>query len=195
MRPSFIQLTVITLTVWQTATAFAAEDKSIVREIDIREKPDNDNLAIAFCARGPLSVKDRSLFGHAFIALYVDDAAREVCTAKALGFFPKLDAVSDQIESYFRFVPAKLSDDIVKNRGKTGGECVVLVRVDKTQYARAKLVIELWGDQPYSRYKLRERDCVTLAQKVADTLGLKVPDRGKLDLPVEYIRKIASENP
>jgi len=147
----------------------------IVRTVDLRtgKEKQKDALYVIFCARSGAP-------GHAFVVLGKDDEAKQLCSVEAFGLYPKnaLAALT------FGTVPGEIANEAV--RKGTNSTCRLIVKVDAKQYAAAEAVRKQWTAK--NDYKLLNRDCVTFTAAVADSLGLKTPDRAKAILPQTFIQ-------
>jgi hypothetical protein len=158
-------------------TAAGAEPKVIDRRAD-RKGP--AQYSLVFMTRSELP-------GHAFVAFSEDRNSNGVglCLVRAFGFYP-----GPGHKGVVGPVPGAIVDEAARN-GLSRGEAQLIVRVDRVDYRKAEDIRRRWVDRTY---QLTESDCITFSGEVAAAIGLKVPDRERTILPVDYVRRLAAAN-
>ena len=154
-----------------SSVCFGAEPKSI----DLRKQRDEATVhSIVFLARAGLP-------GHAFVAFGSDSKEDLACLSRAFGFYP------DGGKGVVGPVPGQIVDE----SRKAPGETLLILKVDRKDFEKAEAIRAAWTRK---RYKLRTSDCNTYVIETAKALGLKVPDRGATDLPIDWVRKLTEAN-
>jgi hypothetical protein len=170
---------------------FGPESPPINKTIRLHQgsRPAEDCSILFFARKG--RAKDRSLFGHAWVAWYKNDAQNRACVQRGFGFFPENDSLPEAVKSKFVEVPGVIADDPGRQK-PASGECRLIVQVNEVQYATAELVMKSW--KKGADYRLGKQDCVTFASEIAKALRLKLPDRAGFLYPEDFIIELARLN-
>ena len=181
-------MSIISLSLLALTSFVAADEQSKLHVLNKPQKAVPEDWTVVFCARGT-SIKDKSVFGHAFIALVYNDEKKKACVQRAIGFFPEKEG--DALPSAFGPVPGKVVEDFLRNK-PASGTCRLIVRVDRPQYDTVEKVLTDWNKKDF---QLVKNDCVSFVHAVAEALKLKMPDRRGLDqLPFRYVQKLTESN-
>ena len=134
---------------------------------------------------------DKVITGHTFVGLGADSAG--VSTYQAFGLYPQSfrRAALQTGGTLFtlRRVPGQLKDD---SKLITDAKYRVVIYVDKGTFEKAQSVIKSFSIQ--SQYSLFDWDCVTMMQKVAESVGLKTLPRRKIITPRLAVQMLIQEN-
>lgn len=159
------------------------------RFIDKRESPaEKSTNFLAICSRPTPTFL---VPGHAFFILgkLPPSGAGEPTFEEAAGFNP----TEETWKTYATLpVPGKIQKEMLSET-LPASSCRLVVRISDKQKKEVQQIIKDWN---HSTYQLINHDCVTLIQKLAATVGLKLPPRsGLLDVwPRAYVRKLTELN-
>jgi hypothetical protein len=145
---------------------------------DLRKTLDNSALYIVFCARDAVP-------GHAFVVWGKDDAAKQICSVEAWGYYPEKG--TNVFKIALGAVPSEMANEFLRGKGTTG-TCRLVLRVSKEQYDQAEAIRRRWANK--RDFKLLEEDCVGFATDVARSLGLRTPASFTDRHPQLFIRKL-----
>jgi hypothetical protein len=161
----------------------APEQAPLVKVIDLRVKAETSALYVVFCARWD------TMPGHSFVVLGKEDAAAQMSTVDAFGYYPEKPG---DLRAVFKKVPGLLADEFV--RGTLAPTLVRLIlKVNRSDFDAVEAVRRTWASR--TNFQLIEQDCVTFVMDVARALKLRVPDRSGLDnIPWKYLGKLAEAN-
>lgn len=157
------------------------------KSIDLRENKSEDAWRmLVFMARDSNPEKDSNT-GHAYVAALKWRAdIQGFVTISVFGAYPYAGDNSR----------GKL--DYIDGDGSIGlepldqfPEAALLVSVDSDQLARAIAVRDKW--QREGEWSILFKDCVTMFQDVARTVGLNLPNR-KYNKPYDYLVKVIDKN-
>lgn len=132
--------------------------------IDLRNRSESDEYAIAFSADAP----DGNSVGHAFVTLYHSNEDQRATLHRGIGFYPRtsINAVQGVLG-----VPGQVVDDTFHNYDTS-----LVVNVNRETFDRVATIIDRWSSSTPG-YRLTYRDCVSFASEVADAIGLDTPSR------------------
>lgn len=121
---------------------------------------------------------ETGLIGHAFITLSFDDPQSRACKVDAaLGLYPNQEK-KNRLLALQEKVPGGLLSDLTKNGSLPSNATTrLIVPLTNEEFEIIKLKVGAFADRDYA---LMDQDCITFCEEVAQTLGLKVPDRKML---------------
>jgi hypothetical protein len=147
-------------------------------DIDKTNMSEANNYYLIFISRG------ESMVGHAFVAWGKEDWAQQQSVIQAFGFYPK------DGKGVLSYVPGKIVDDLVSGSLHQATK-LISVKVNSDVFNSAKQKISQWETQDYNVMK---KNCIDFVIDVATSAGVKVPSRGSLELPEDYLERLIDAN-
>ena len=150
----------------------AATTATPAADIDLRADPSagaGREIVIAATVGAP---------GHAFVIFGPGDA---------WGFYPNVRKPATLLVD----VPGELRQETAATVAMAGPEHRLSIHVDDATYAQLVAIRSEWKERDV--YNLRDHDCITFAQAIAQALGLDLPDR-TIHLPAPYLEALIARN-
>jgi hypothetical protein len=184
------------------AAIVLATSPAAAHEKDLRTQTDaQGETEVAFCSRP--SPDTFGVPGHTFVMF--SDVVNGQRSIRAVGqSIPAGAAVAPVVFSYF--TGASVAGQQMEERYTSIRQNCLVVKVNRSSFnaavAAAQPTLTSIGLNPQlaaavERYTLGTNDCITFAEKVANSLktsGLVVPPRTALDTPAGWIKKLVTAN-
>jgi hypothetical protein len=170
--------------------------------VDLSTKSDSTgDYDIAFCARPSPDTTGKP--GHAFVA-FSHRAADGTRDFFAIGH--TVGVSTSPVSATWSYWGAPIPGRLKEERYTAIKQSCLDAKVDRKDYDNGialtedplvKLGLSRPGNTVFESYKLGADDCMTFMISVANSLkakGLKVPKRGSVELPMEYMRRFIDSN-
>ncbi|WP_424140480.1 hypothetical protein [Roseomonas chloroacetimidivorans] len=127
----------------------------------------------------------REFTGHAFscIILHLNNGVKEDC----YGFYPAGEGTRAVVSG-----PGVVNSEMDQNPSRFSRVTVSVER--KITDSQRREILQRMSAWNSGRYNLTNSSCIDLAHDVAGVAGLRRPDRGALQLPVDYVRELDKLN-
>jgi hypothetical protein len=165
---------------------FAISVQADVKEIDFRQKTEENKYFLVFAARGD-SEEGKSITGHAFVIWGIEDHKANSSSYKAWGFYPQDLSPLGQVRAIFGQVPGNIVDEVLKGSLRTVSDTLI-VRVDRADYDKAEKVLNMWAVG--KTFQLGAGDCLDFLMEVGESIGLPMPTRFIMtEFPQRYLKE------